>query len=250
MLMYHGLHADAADAGRYDPVYSVAPSDFAAQLAWLAANRYRTVTLAEIGHLEPRERAVVITFDDGDVTNLTVAEPLLARHGFVAEIFVTSDFVGQPGMLTPAQLAALAAAGQRIQSHGKSHAYLASLDDSALAHELRESRRQLAAQAGTEVDALAFPGGRGGAREAARARALGYRHVLGSVPGPNRDRGAEVLERIAVTRAMPLERFAALVRWRGLPVAKLRAKHAALALAKRTLGDRGYEMLRAKVLGR
>ena len=248
ILMYHGVHEDASSDGRFDPVYSVRPADFAAQLAWLAARGYRSVLLRDLAHVEPGERVVAITFDDGDASNLSVAAPMLEAHGYTAEIFVTSDFVDQPGMLSSADLRELARRGFSIQSHGRTHRYLAALTPDELHEELVSSLSALSHRAGTVVDAIAFPGGRGGERELATARALGYRHVLGSVPGPNAQRTG-ILERIAITRDLSLERFAALVEWRGFAARKLRMRHDVLAFAKRALGNGRYEALRGRLVG-
>lgn len=249
VLMYHGLHADQRAHGRYDAVYSVHPSAFARQLDWLRGNGYRSVLPGDRA-AAGEGRRVAITFDDGDVSNLEVALPLLRERGMVATFFVTSGFVDQPGMLSPAQLRALADAGMAIGAHGRSHAFLEDLGEAALAAELGESRDALAAIAGCTVDAMALPGGRGGERERIAAHAAGYRHLFGSVPGPNRrSDGDGWLQRIAVTRGTTIDEFAALVAWRGLRPRVARARFAALAWPKRVLGNARYERLRAQLLG-
>lgn len=249
VLMYHGLHADAQAHGRFDPVYSVHPDEFARQLDWLLAQGYHAIR-ADGRSAPAQARPVAITFDDGDVSNLEVALPLLRERGMVATFFVTSGFVNQPGMLSAEQLRALAAAGMAIGAHGRSHAFLEDLDEAMLAAELRDSRACLSEISGQAVDAMALPGGRGGERERRAARAAGYRHLFGSVPGPNRRRdGDDWLQRIAVTRTTTPAEFAALVAWRGLHPRLARARFAALAWPKRVLGNAGYERLRAQLLG-
>jgi peptidoglycan/xylan/chitin deacetylase (PgdA/CDA1 family) len=254
VLMYHGLHADERANGRYDRVYSVHPGDFARQLDWLLANGYRAIRIGEPAAgtgpaVAGRLRPVAITFDDGDVSNLEVALPLLRERGMSAQFFITSDFIGQPGMLSAADLRALAAAGMSIGAHGRSHRFLEDLDIDALEAELRDSRQQLSSITGQAVDALALPGGRGGERECRAALAQGYRHLFGSVPGPNRGMAAgDWWQRIAVTRDMPLPRFASLVTWQGLRPRLALARHSALAWPKRLLGNAGYERLRARLL--
>jgi len=248
--MYHGLHADTGWRGRFDPVYSVRPDDFAAQLDWLVATGHRTVPAREALASHPAaDRRVAISFDDGDVSNLEVALPLLQARGLTATFFVTSDFIGQPGMLAASDVRALADAGMEVGSHGRSHAFLADLDSDALRAELLDSRARLQDLTGREVASIALPGGRGGERERQAALAAGYRVLFGSVPGPNRHPHADGwLERLPVTRGTSLERFAALVRWDGWEPRMARLRHAALALPKRVLGNRGYERLRERLL--
>lgn len=246
ILMYHGLHHDAASPGRFDPVYSVRPDAFARQLDWLRDEGYRTVRLDDARR---DARDVVITFDDGDVSNRAVALPLLRARGMVAEFFITSDFVARPGMLDADDVRALATAGMGIGAHGRSHALLEDLDDGALEDELRASRARLQVLADTDIDALALPGGRGGERERLAAHRLGYRHLLGSVPGPNREPSEDGwLQRMAVTRGTSLPALAALVRWRGLRPRYARARFAALVWPKRLLGNDAYARLRGRLL--
>lgn len=249
VLMYHGLHAGATDAGRFDAVYSVAPQTFAAQLDWLCEHGFRSTRLGN--DLGDTGKPVVISFDDGDISNVTAALPLLHERGMVAEFFVTSDFIGQPGMLTVEDVRTLARAGMGVQSHGRSHRFLEDLDNEAMYAELRDSKARLEAASGSPVTGIAFPGGRGGGRERDTALALGYRYVLGSVPGCNRDRRPhECYERIAITRALPLPDFAALVAWRGWRPRYAQARFRALRIPKHLLGNDRYQRLRAKLLTR
>jgi peptidoglycan/xylan/chitin deacetylase (PgdA/CDA1 family) len=250
VLMYHGLHADPAQHGRFDPVYSVHPRQFAQQLDWLGDNGYRTRLLRDLPDGADDKR-VVITFDDGDVSNAEVALPALRERGMLAEFFVTADFVEQPGMLAAAQVRALADAGMSVQSHGATHRYLADLSEAELEHELADSKRRLEAWTRRPVDALALPGGRGAERERIAALRLGYRHVLNSVPGANFRRAPDgYFERIAVTREMPLAAFSTLVQWRGAGPRLMKARYELLAGAKRVLGNQRYERLRARMLAR
>ena len=249
VLMYHGLHADARAPG-FDPVYSVRPRDFAQQLDWLCAHGYHSVRLDQLDRPLP-DKSIVISFDDGDVSNRTVALPLLRARKMVAEFCITSDFIGRRGMVSANDVRALARAGMGVQSHGRTHRLLEDLDEPALHAELTISKHRLEALCDREVRAIALPGGRGGTRERDAARRVGYRLVLTSVPGVNR--GAAVAhdcsERIAVTRDMQMEEFAALVQWRGLHPRMARLRYHALGFPKRLLGNARYERVRARLLG-
>jgi peptidoglycan/xylan/chitin deacetylase (PgdA/CDA1 family) len=247
VLMYHGLH-EAADA-RLDPVYSVTPAEFAKQLDWLRDHGFRTVRLGESAPAERPDKSAVISFDDGDATNRSVALPLLAARGMVAEFFITSDFIGRPGMVSEDDVRALAAAGMGVQAHGRSHRFLEDLGSEELEAELLDSKRRLESITGRSVTALALPGGRGSERERAAALRLGYRRVLTSIPGVNRGALAcDCRERIAVTRGMGLDEFSDLLQWRGMRPRLMRTRYHVLAWPKRLLGNRRYERLRTRFL--
>ena len=247
ILMYHGLHRNEASRGRFDAVYSVHPDMFARQLDWLLQSRRRSVLLDEASACDGDR--VVISFDDGDVSNVEVALPMQLERGLRAEFFITTDFIGQTGMLAPDEIRRMAASGMGIGSHGRTHAFLQDLDTSDLMAELDDSRCRLQAICGRPIEALALPGGRGGERELIAAQRLGYRHLLGSVPGPNRQPRRDTwLQRLPITRSLSLDDFAALVRWHGLPPRWMQARHAALAIPKRVLGNGGYQRLRERLL--
>ncbi len=84
---------------------------------------------------------------------------------------------------------ALARAGMDVESHGRFHRVLQTLDDAALEDECLGSRLELEAQLGRPVRAIAYPVGRRIAREARIRDALaaaGYRIGLSNKTGVNR----------------------------------------------------------------
>jgi peptidoglycan/xylan/chitin deacetylase (PgdA/CDA1 family) len=251
VLMYHGLHSGPEDPGVYDAVYSVEPRDFIAHLDWLAENGYGTTRLRDLDSPDDSRRRTVITFDDGDISNLQVALPALLERRMVAEFFVTADFVGRPGRLAPQDLRTLADAGMSVQAHGCSHRYLDDLSLAEVEEELSLSKYRLESILDEPVTALALPGGRGGERERALALGMGYVDVLGSVPGRNRQwsRG-QYLQRLPVTRGLSLTDFANMVSGRGVLPLTMQARFHVLAWTKRLLGNRRYEHLRTWMLDR
>src|SRR5205085_448269 len=67
---------------------------------------------------------VVLTFDDGYRDFSTTALPVLEADGLTATVFVVSGFVGRPGYMTAADVAAAAAAGMTIGAHTVHHVAL------------------------------------------------------------------------------------------------------------------------------
>ncbi|HEY0195626.1 MAG TPA: polysaccharide deacetylase family protein, partial [Kofleriaceae bacterium] len=87
------------------------------------------------------------------------------------------------------QVRALARAGMDIESHGRHHRVLQTLDDEALASELTGARADLEAQLGRPVRAMAYPVGRRIGAEPRIRRALadaGYRIGMSNHSGVNR----------------------------------------------------------------
>ena len=84
---------------------------FEAQMAYLAAEGYTTITIDEMmdayEHGTPLpEKPVIITFDDGYADNYENAYPILKKYGFKATIFLIYDFTNTyPNYLTWDQIA-------------------------------------------------------------------------------------------------------------------------------------------------
>ncbi len=96
VLMYHSVAPDE-HAGFVDPANRVAPGLFERQMAFLHGHR-RVVPLGDLVEQvatgsSPPAGTVCLTFDDGYLDNLTVAAPILARHGLPATLFLATGYV-------------------------------------------------------------------------------------------------------------------------------------------------------------
>ena len=95
VLMYHMI-ADVPD----DPhKLAVAPARFAEQMAWLAERGLRGVSMETLMAAMRAGRArglAGLTFDDGYLSVLEDALPVLLRHDFTATMFIISDRIGAP----------------------------------------------------------------------------------------------------------------------------------------------------------
>jgi peptidoglycan/xylan/chitin deacetylase (PgdA/CDA1 family) len=87
--------------------HSLEPESYARKLEHLARNGYVTLSADEYfaflsGRLEPPERAVVLTFDDGRSSLRTIGLPLMRRHGLKGIVFVIPGrTLSRPGPLPP-----------------------------------------------------------------------------------------------------------------------------------------------------
>ncbi len=249
VLMYHGIHNSEDEAGHFDPVYSVTHQQFAEQLDWLQDNGYKACTLDQASSAANDEKIVVITFDDGDITNFTTAMPQLTERSMPAEFYITTDWIGNEFSMSADQLRKLDEAGMAIDSHGKTHLYLSDMDENEQRQELEISKQTLEDILGKPINTIALPGGRGDHRTRKLARELGYKRLCTSVLGYN-DQNADPyeLKRIAITRQMSLDAFASLVSADGKVMRKMRMRQFILTSMKTVLGNRLYEVVREKFL--
>jgi hypothetical protein len=74
-------------------------------------------------------RPILITFDDGYISSFEVADPLLARYGWHATIYVITAVVGHPGRLSWSQLQQMQASGRwDIDEHAGDGHVLVTID--------------------------------------------------------------------------------------------------------------------------
>ena len=144
---------------------------------------------------------VAVTFDDGYADFLGVLE-LLARHEARATLYLPTSQLGRPGCLAWAQVASLPRDLVEIGSHAHVHRPLDVLSPVDIEHEVRHSRRLLAAQAGAEAVSFCYPNGYSSPRVGRAVRAAGYANacVIGRrLADPDGDRYA--VPRLQVTPA-------------------------------------------------
>ena len=96
MLLYHHLLPAAEHDGTYGSIVSV--EDFQKQMDYLFKNGYYPVTLADLylfikGEKKLPARSVVITFDDGYLSNYDYAFPILQDYRFRAVQFPITSLI-------------------------------------------------------------------------------------------------------------------------------------------------------------
>jgi len=117
VLIYHRL--ESAHDG-----YSVSPDDFASQMRRLHELGFEAITLDRYvafmrgKNVSLPQRPILITFDDGYVSAWESADPILARYGWAAAMYVPTAAVGRPGHLTWTQLRQMQASGRwQVDEH-------------------------------------------------------------------------------------------------------------------------------------
>src|SRR5215469_4484908 len=125
--MYHELEVPGHTLCQNQPGYVryvLRKEEFEAQIALLSQHGFRGVNVSQALSRDKRGQAIVITFDDGCETDVTVAAPLLLSRGFNATFYLVAGFVGRKGYLAASQATELAGIGFEIGCHSMTHAYL------------------------------------------------------------------------------------------------------------------------------
>jgi peptidoglycan/xylan/chitin deacetylase (PgdA/CDA1 family) len=220
ILCYHAV------SERWQADLSITPANLEAQLDLLARRGYRGVTFTDAVTGSPPGKAVAVTFDDAFRSVLELGEPILARLGWPATVFVPTDFadtgrhLSWPGIdhwaegefdgeLAPmswGELGGLAERGWEIGSHTCSHPHLTELDEAALDDELRRSKTICEDHLRRACESIAYPYGDHDLRVADAARRAGYR-TAGTLPSRMDARDPLRWPRVGVYYGDDLRRF-------------------------------------------
>lgn len=247
-LMYHEIELPGRELCDPDPgytKYAVSIDNFREQMQLLKDSGTPGIDVSRM--LSNPANGVALTFDDGCETDLITAVPILKEFGFRATFYITVGFLGKRGFMSRQQARELAATGFEIGCHSKTHPYLTDLPESALQSEIADAKKELEDIVGHPVNHFSCPGGRWDVRVVQVAKQAGYASVATSQIGLNSsDTDPFALRRVAITRDVtPLE-LQALCRGSGFWSKGM--KNRGLELAKRTLGNRAYNRLRAVLL--
>ena len=160
---------------------------------WITADEYLRI-LDEIATWP----ATVISFDDGNASDVEIGLPGLLERGLTGTFFVLAGRLDTAGSVTSEQVAGLRAAGMQVGSHGMDHVSWRSMSPDVRRRELVEAREVIEAIAG-DVTEAALPRGQYDRGTLRSLRELGYTAVHTSDRRPAKA-GAWLQPRFSVTR--------------------------------------------------
>ena len=210
IIMYHGVLPDPSRAGDY----VITPSQLDADLSYLKQNGYQAVTLDALirycgGFGELPEKPVVLTFDDGQLNNLTYALPLIEKYDFCAAFSVVGRFTEaacEDAMPDPAysymdieDLSELLKSGRAelvnhsydMHSLSERRGALQRADESykdyrrAMLNDVYMAQRLFKAELGQEPAVYAYPYGLSCPAAGTVLKMLGFKAALGCEEKPN-----------------------------------------------------------------
>ncbi len=180
ILTYHYISTNPNPADSLRTLLSVTPSDFAAQLEYLATHGYTTIALddllaAQAGAIELPPNPVLLTFDDGYADFYQNAYPLLLQYQMKATIYIPTSLVDQPGYMSWNNLRELATTPLiTIGAHSQTHPALDTLTWEAQREQIMASKASLESQLGIAVRHFCYPYGRYNATTLSLVAAAGY----------------------------------------------------------------------------
>ena len=164
ILCYHQIRNWTARDSKSAKDYIVPEATFRAQIKMLHDSGYQTVLpdqlyayLAFGAPLPPKP--IMLTFDDTDLDQFTVAAPVMQQYGFKGVFFVMTVSLGRPRYMSRAQVKELADAGHVIGSHTWDHQNVKKLKEKDWTTQIDKPTKQLEAITGKPVKYFAYPFG-------------------------------------------------------------------------------------------
>ena len=173
IMVYHWIDRDPGQRLRE---WGLTPEAFEAQMLALAEGGYQVLPLNDVievvrGRRTAPPRSVALTFDDGYLSLMDHALPVLKRLGFPATFFLVSDRVGATNtwdarhgdrprsLMGWSEAAELVAQGMEIGSHSRTHPVLTGLAEAEMENEIRGSKETIENRLGRPVRHFSYPHG-------------------------------------------------------------------------------------------
>ena len=254
ILMYHSIISPNNDPDLFsteDPIYTIKAEMFEKQIQYLYEHNFPVLTLDDIFqkiNLRNDQTIIILTFDDGHISNYTTAFPILKKYRFKAHFFITTGWINKPNYMTEKMIKELSNYGMAIGSHTITHRFLTKLSKSEIIKELRESKKLLEKITLKEVKYLSIPGGRVNKKILKLAKDVGYKSVFTSHIGFNSLKLNTFLnlKRIPIKQNITFEQFKKILN--GKISKKYIVKTYLFDVSKKILGDSLYGDFRKIVL--
>jgi len=167
--MYHSVDDDRRKK------IAISISSFSRQMQYLFDKRYLTITLDHFYKLANNgltlpNRTIILTFDDGYEDNYSIVLPVLKRYNFVANFFITTDFIGtnkvfdwdektphRRMILSWEEVKEISDQGMLIGSHTCTHALLGELLLEKAQLEIERSKAIIEEKTNKPVHFLSYP---------------------------------------------------------------------------------------------
>lgn len=252
ILLYHDIDSSDNPTEKKDLATRetvVRLEEFESHMRYLASEGYRVLSvkqyLEEQQYGNDRDRDIVLTFDDGHISNHRFALSVLNRYSFSATFFVIANNIGKSNYMGEQEIHELLDYNMEIGSHGLTHSYLTELNPEEITREVTESKNILEACIGKPVEVFAYPGGHFNRNVEECVKAAGYQAAVSCIVGRNNRKTAPfLLKRIEARRGTSLKAFQKAL---SMPnIMFFQCVDMGKTLMKKTIGLGRYEGLRQK----
>lgn len=164
VLCYHHIRDTKPTDGPMSRTYSVSPSHFAEQMRALKDNGYQTILPDQLynyllyGSALPA-KPVILSFDDTDEEQFSVAYPEMKKYGFKGVFFIMTVSINRPHYMTKEQLKTLSDNGNSVQAHTWDHHMVTKYQGEDWQKQLVQPKKKVEEITGKPADYFAYPFG-------------------------------------------------------------------------------------------
>jgi len=164
ILCYHQIRNWKPTDSKVAKDYIVPEEQFRAQMKSLHDSGYQTILPDQLfdylayGAAIP-EKSVILTFDDNDLDQYTVAYPELKKYGFKGVFFIMTVSMNKPRYMSKEQIRELSDAGHVIGSHTWDHKNVKKYEEGDWPVQIEKPSRQLEEITGKKIEYFAYPFG-------------------------------------------------------------------------------------------
>lgn len=164
ILCYHQIRDWRAKDSKAAKDYIVPVAEFKKQIKMLADSGYHTILPDQLyaylttGAKLP-SKPVMLTFDDTDLDQFTIAKPEMDKHGFKGVFFVMTVSLGRPNYMTKAMVKQLSDEGHVIGSHTWDHHNVKKYQGQDWVTQIEKPTKTLEEITGKDIKYFAFPFG-------------------------------------------------------------------------------------------
>ena len=244
VLMYHCIYQ-----------YSLKESGFQNESAFMYKVQLETfekevksVSEFLIQHNLPKDE-IKFSFDDGGVSFLTLAAPVLEKYGFRGIFFISTQYIGKQGFLTESQVKELAKREHLIASHSHTHpGNMSLLKYSDIEKEWTDSCNILGNIVGSQITCASIPNGDSSKYVVRAAKEAGIDVLYTSEPTMKErySDGVKLIGRYVVTGNMDVDDLMCIIT-NGKYRKKLKIRYCIIQIAHKILGDK-YNQIKTKII--
>ncbi|MBO2010964.1 polysaccharide deacetylase family protein [Hymenobacter negativus] len=164
ILCYHQIRDWTARDSKGAKDYIVPIAAFKAQIKMLADSGYHTISPDQLyaymttGAKLP-SKPIMLTFDDTDLDQFTIARPTLDQYGYKAMYFVMTVSLGRPHYMTKAMVKQLSDEGNVIGSHTWDHHNVKKYQGKDWETQIDKPTKTLEEITGKKINYFAYPFG-------------------------------------------------------------------------------------------
>lgn len=164
VLCYHQIRDWRPKDSKSAKDYIIPIETFKAQMKMLADSGYHTIQpdqlYAYLNEGTPLpEKPIMLTFDDTDLDQFTIAEPTMKKYGFKGVFFIMTVSIGRPNYMNREQIKTLSDQGHTIGSHTWDHQNVKKYQGKDWETQIDKPTKTLEDITGKDIHHFAYPFG-------------------------------------------------------------------------------------------